>query len=497
MSKKLWQKALVSAFPLINNLEVQILDQLREELSDKKFVANVLSDEDGKIIVQIQKITDNTIYSLIYNPQKSKEIYFSRKTLLPENAKYCFFALALAASWLEKENFAFPLRYFTDLQDCDDKNVPWTPFLEKDYMYITKGELTFERGYSDEIKNVPVGKIVDFKFDLAASSVRDTQIIEDEYRIRKNNYNSIEQERIDNNTLVNGFLPTVEDNACVKRIYNWIIKKGYAPSFFFYGPAGTGKSEVGKYFSKITGIPYTFVTCSAMTNEADLRGKPNKLSQNGAIIKFCNRLVKNFWNRTIETSDIDSDEIQYSNTELVLACKYGWIIEIQEAAHIIDAGTLGFLNCTLDTNRVLTLPNGEQIKLHPNTTFIFTSNVEYEGCNPFNLSLLSRMCYTRRFDAMSINDQIDRVMSVTNYKNRDDVRKVIQAIRELNNIIADNDITQGICDMRSAINCITDYQLCGGSLRDSARLTIEDKVSLESGYEEEIRLKLDSILGIV
>lgn len=228
-----------------------------------------------------------------------------------------------------------------------------------------------------------------------------------------------------------------------------------------------------------------------------MRGKPNKLSQNGAIIKFCNRLVKNFWNRTIETSDIDSDEIQYSNTELVLACKYGWIIEIQEAAHIIDAGTLGFLNCTLDTNRVLTLPNGEQIKLHPNTTFIFTSNVEYEGCNPFNLSLLSRMCYTRRFDAMSINDQIDRVMSVTNYKNRDDVRRVIQAIRELNNIIADNDITQGICDMRSAINCITDYQLCGGSLRDSARLTIEDKVSLESGYEEEIRLKLDSILGVV
>lgn len=496
MSKKLWQKALISAFPLINNLEVQILDQLREELSDKKFIANVLSDEDGKIIVQIQKITDNIIYSLIYNPQ-SKEIYFSRKTLLPENAKYCFFALALAASWLEKENFAFPLRYFTDLQDGDDKNVPWIPFLEKDYMYITKGELTFERGYSDEIKNVPVGKIVDFKSDLTASFIMDTQIIEDEYRIRKDNYNSIEQERIDNNTLVDGFLPTVEDNACVKRIYNWITKKGYAPSFFFYGPAGTGKSEVGKYFSKITGIPYTFVTCSAMTNEADLRGKPNKLSQNGAIIKFCNRLVKNFWNRTIETSDIDSDEIQYSNTELVLACKYGWIIEIQEAAHIIDAGTLGFLNCTLDTNRVLTLPNGEQIKLHPNTTFIFTSNVEYEGCNPFNLSLLSRMCYTRRFDAMSINDQIDRVMSVTNYKNRDDVRKVIQAIRELNNIIADNDITQGICDMRSAINCITDYQLCGGSLRDSARLTIEDKVSLESGYEEEIRLKLDSILGIV
>ena len=80
MSKKLWQKALVSAFPLINNLEVQILDQLREELSDKKFIANVLSDEDGKIIVQIQKITDNIIYSLIYNSQ-SKEIYFSRKTL--------------------------------------------------------------------------------------------------------------------------------------------------------------------------------------------------------------------------------------------------------------------------------------------------------------------------------------------------------------------------------------------------------------------------------
>ena len=88
-------------------------------------------------------------------------------------------------------------------------------------------------------------------------------------------------------------------------------------------------------------------------------------------------------------------------------------------------------------------------------------------------------------------------MSVTGYENREDVKKVIKAINELNNIIIDNDITQGICDLRSAINCITDYELCGGSLRQSAKLTIEDKVSLESGYEDEIRLKLDSIFGLV
>lgn len=248
MSKKLWQKALISAFPLINNLENQILDQLMQELNKKEIVANVLSDEEGKVIVQVQKVVDNAIYSLIYNPQNSKEIYFSRKTLLPENAKYCFFALALAASHVEKENFAFPLKYFTELQDGDDKIVPWTPFLEKDYKYITKGELTFEKGYSDEVKNAPVGKIFSFECGLTSSCVRDTQTIEDEYQIRKNDYNPIEKERIGNNKLVDGFLPTTEDNACVKRIYNWITKKGYAPSFFFYGPAGTGKSEVGKYF---------------------------------------------------------------------------------------------------------------------------------------------------------------------------------------------------------------------------------------------------------
>lgn len=506
MSKTLWKKALVSAYPLMDDIENNLSDELHDALARGDLYANVMKSTDEKsIVVQLTDVTFGSDFTLILQDDK---VYFDRNQLkgyfdknqlkgVTDNSKACFFCLVLAFNVKKNQPDAIGVEIgdLLSLNDCNDKIVPWIPF-NKELVNSLVGDLQFYRSYSKKISKNIIGQIQGFSCDGQQGYCVDDDV--ENFVIRtEDSYNDLEVDRIKNNALVDGFLPMPEDNACIKRIYNWVNKKGYAPSFFFYGPAGTGKSEVGKYFSKITGIPYTFVTCSAMTNEADLRGKPNKLSQNGAIIKFANRLIDNFWKRKIETSDIDSDEISYSDTELVLACKYGWIIEVQEAAHIIDAGTLGFLNCTLDTNRVLTLPNGTQMKIHPNTTFIFTSNVEYEGCNPFNLSLLSRMCYTRRFDKMPFNAQVERVMSVTNYNVREDVVKVVRAVNELNNIIVDNDITQGICDLRSAINCITDYQMCGDSLRQSAKLTIEDKVSLESGYEEEIRLKLDSILGLI
>lgn len=324
-------------------------------------------------------------------------------------------------------------------------------------------------------------------------SSQDWKILDDSNHV----YNQFEEERLRNNPLTEGYVPTLDDKFFVQRLVNSIRKRGVAPSFFFYGPAGTGKSEKGKYFSKMTGLPYTFICCSAMTTESDLRGKPQTLGTTGGLVKFFQKAVKSFWNRNIDIDGLDDDKIKYSLTELVLACKYGWIIEIQEPTLITNAGTLGFLNCILDNNRTLILPDGEQIKIHPNTTFIFTTNLTYEGCNLLNNSLLSRIDYVKKIELPSTSEQVNRLASITKYQgNRKDLEKVIQSIGEISIILNDNGITQGIADFRSAVDCVLDYmENDNSSWRLSAQYTIEDKACLEEGYAEIIKNKLDSIFG--
>lgn len=351
-------------------------------------------------------------------------------------------------------------------------------------------------GYKNGVK-VPASELAFDLIDVLNSVAKKNEFeyhLIDEERV----YNIYEEERIANNQLVEGYIPTKDDKLFVTRIYNCIKQRGFAPSFFFYGPAGTGKSEKGKYFAKALGLPYTFVCCSAMTNESDLRGKPQNINSTGGLVKALKAMVKSLWKKDVDVDGADDDKIRYSLTELVLACKYGWVIEIQEPSLIVNAGTLGFLNCVLDNNRTLILPSGEEIKIHPNTVFVFTTNLNYEGCNLLNNALLSRINYCKRIDGLSIPDQVERVISVTGYEGpTDKVELLIKAIEEINSIIKENDLTQGACDLRSAIECVFDVKNNNCSWREAARYTIEDKAILEDGYQDAIKLKLDSYFGIM
>ena len=358
------------------------------------------------------------------------------------------------------------------------------------YSFFTAGEIDYN--IQDSIFNrFTIGGVSHAK-KVAEFEKRDFTI-DPEHEFTK-----LEKERIENNKLVAGYVPTENDKELVERIYTSIKNKGRAPAIFLYGESGTGKSEKGKYFSEKLGIPYTFFCCSATTNESDMRGKPQGLGTVGGLTKFLKNAIKTIWNKDVKiTKAQEADEITYTLTEIVLACKYGWIIEIQEPTLIVNAGTLGFLNCVLDDNRTLILPNGEQIPVHPNTTFIFTTNLSYEGCNLLNNSLLSRMDYVIHVDSPSFNEQVNRVISVTGFKGKkEEIELLIRAVNEIRNIISQNEITQGICDLRSAIACTLDYMNNGEeSWRKSARLTIEDKAILEQGFSEQVKLKLDTILG--
>ena len=474
-------------------------------LIDNKELSVIVAESDqGAIAIELQYTNNSRVATGCWYQD---EVYFDRRTISGESALDAMFIVIAScmtevSSVLDREKID---QRIVNLEDSNSRVVPWRPlslsgpilpaFLNDLAPKITLSATAAP--YPHAVNGLGISpKALPLDKGAVVNSV--PTFDEQDWTIRQeNSYNKFEKERIASNQLVEGYVPTNNDKLIVSRLYNGIKKMGKAPAFFFYGPAGTGKSEMGKYFSKMTGIPYTFICCSAMTNESDLRGKPNKIASNGALVKFFQRAVKSLWKRDVDVTGIDNDEIQYSLTELVLACRYGWIIEIQEPSLIINAGTLGFLNCVLDSNRTLILPNGAQVPIHPNTTFIFTTNVDYEGCNPFNLSLLSRVAYVKKIDAPTVSEQIDRVMSVTGYQgDREDVAKVIHAIGELQEIIRDQSITQGIADIRGAIDCINDYQFNGGSLRQSAALTIENKTSLEEGYGEIISDKLDSILGL-
>lgn len=505
-----WNRAaLTAANELPTNLGgannvVNLINYFFNLIGDKKLSVIIAESDQGAVAVELQYAYKPRVVTGCWY---QGEIYFDRRTISGESAVDAMFIVIAScmtetASTVDREKIE---QRIVNLEDSNSRMVPWRllslrgPVLPAFLNNLTPLVTLCANGvsYPYTVNGLGISaKALPMDAKQTVNSV--PTFNERDWTIRQeNSYNKFEKERIASNQLVEGYVPTNNDKLFVSRLYNGIQKMGKAPAFFFYGPAGTGKSEMGKYFSKMTGIPYTFICCSAMTNESDLRGKPNKIASNGALVKFFQRAIKSLWKKDVDVTGIDNDEIQYSLTELVLACRYGWIIEIQEPSLIINAGTLGFLNCVLDSNRTLILPNGAQVPIHPNTTFIFTTNVDYEGCNPFNLSLLSRVAYVKKIDAPTVAEQIDRVMSVTGYQgDREDVAKVIHAIGELQEIIRDQSITQGIADIRGAIDCINDYQFNGGTLRQSAALTIENKTSLEDGYAEIISDKLDSILGL-
>lgn len=466
-------------------------DQVKEELNSTPFAIGRLSSDDDVFVCEDRL---NNLF-IIYN-RKEQTVGSNIVSVTRENEKRFYILLCVLHSFLENKttvNIEEPIKLFEELISDQGGITPWYFFNEKiqkkpdvETLAIKQiGELNFNK---DLVFNMKLFKTV--------KTTSDVNSIAEDYKIDLGReYNKFEKERLENNKLINGYVATNEDILFVKRIYNAIKNLHRAPSFFFYGPSGTGKSEKGKFFSKMLGLPYTFICCSAMTNEADFRGRPKSLGNNGTLIEFGKRIISTFFSKNIKTEDIASTKIEYTLTELILACRYGWIIEIQEPTLIVNAGTLGFLNCVLDNNRTLILPDGSQIPIHPNTVFIFTTNLDYEGCNPLNNSLLSRIDYVKKIDPPSLDEQIKRVAQVTKYDNKTEIAKVIKCIDELKIMMQDAGVTQGIADLRAAIDCINDCKNNNCSIRESARYTIEDKVCLEEGYAEEIKLKIDSILG--
>ena len=235
-----------------------------------------------------------------------------------------------------------------------------------------------------------------------------------------------------------------------------------------YGPSGTGKSAMVQYLGYKLGVPVTTLQCSTNTDEYDLLGKPISLGLKG------------------------DGKIEYTETELTKAIKNGWIIEIQEAASIKEAGVLQCFNALLDDTELVQLPNGLSLTPHPNFMMVFTTNVNYEGCIAINQSLISRNQFVANVTLPSDKELKERLKSQLSWpaeENDSILDAAILAMHKINEYLVDNCLEDGVCDFRTIRDWLGMYlnsvQLnLPASLVQLAKYTVIPKATLESEHHD-------------
>lgn len=148
---------------------------------------------------------------------------------------------------------------------------------------------------------------------------------------------------------------------------------------------------------------------------------------------------------------------QFIESELMRAFRYGWLVEIQEAASVLRPGVLTELNSLLEPCGSIELPNGERIYRHPDTVVIITSNRDYIGNMDLNESLRDRCVLGEKMDLPPAEVMAERVMAQTGFKNRKVVREAVNVICAVNEIAHERNV-RGTFGMRSLIGWVLDLK---------------------------------------
>lgn len=145
-------------------------------------------------------------------------------------------------------------------------------------------------------------------------------------------------------------------------------------------------------------------------------------------------------------------------SELMRAFKYGWLLEIQEAASVQRPGVLTELNSLLEPNGRIELPNGEMITRHPDTIVVFTTNRGYAGNFDLNESLRDRCTIGVKMDLPTPNVMAARAMAKLNW---DGDPKIPLACARTIQYVSDLCKQQGIkgaYGMRSLVGWLSDIK---------------------------------------
>lgn len=196
-----------------------------------------------------------------------------------------------------------------------------------------------------------------------------------------------------------------------------------------YGPAGTGKTALARAYFAALNLPECIVTCNADLELNDLLG--------------CYESTKG--------SD-GANHLRFKESQFVRALEEGWGIEIQEPT-VSRPSVFSGLNALLEREEgQITLPNGRIVRRHPNTRFVITTNLDYEGCEPMNQAVIDRADLALAMDPPTVKVMCERAMSVSgfdDYPKAMEMAKVITAIMEQ---MDDEGMSEGVCGVRSLIS---------------------------------------------
>lgn len=286
------------------------------------------------------------------------------------------------------------------------------------------------------------------------------------------------------------------------------------------GKSGTGKTGSARLIAAILGRPYLLFTCSSDTEAMDLIGQPVPagmlaVKQTSKQLPSYDRMVYDpagaylaltgreneqattqqciaVYMRHIrqDTMNQQSAGFVYSSSDLIAALKNGYVIEVQEAASIQKPGVLISLNSLLEQNGSIRLLTGEHIVRHPEAVVIMTTNVDYEGLEAINQSVLDRMDLIVDLPDPPQKKLIQRLKAATGFQDEAVLAKMVEVAEKIEEYCRVHAIHDGVCGFRSLLSWAVSAKLTG-NVYHSALHTIVSKATNERDEQDKI---IDEIL---
>ncbi len=289
-------------------------------------------------------------------------------------------------------------------------------------------------------------------------------------------------------------------------------------NLLLYGPSGTGKSTIAMQVACILGLPYRFYVCSEKTDESSLllsiipkqTNAEEKSRYQAALAQLelikldapsWMEIVTGVYNKDvteqecysfIKNYDHSNSAFEFVESELVKGIRQPSVVEIQEPTAIAKPAVLVALNSLLDDNEKIKVATGEMISRHEKSIIILTTNISYNGCRAMNQSVLSRMDGVIALSNIRKSELVERAMKKVNLKKADEYKvekmagyflEIVKYLKE--NAICDDAGGDGIIDPRGFVSWVKAYMNSDLSLRESCRLTLIARTSLQDLEEQE------------
>lgn len=282
------------------------------------------------------------------------------------------------------------------------------------------------------------------------------------------------------------------------------------PSRFFMltGGAGIGKTTDARIIAQVLGVPYYCFTCGPETDEMALlasvvpnMGKRPEQQEDFPVFEDMmmdpasalaqitgsyeegigseeafRKILDAAYQKGYGAAKAEKDFVMVES-EIVRACREPSVIEIQEPSSIEKPGTLTRLNSLFDDGAATSLLTGEAIKRNPQTVVIMTTNLHYVGCQVFNESVLSRMNQIQHRGDLSPADMVARAMQKTDFRERDMLEKMAEAVEKIRKHLDREEIQGGVCGYREYENWIWGY-MASGDIIESAKNAVLSKAAL-------------------